>query len=162
MRTLNVDMDTILHFRREKNIELYMNDLDGQWGEFLLQPEDGILMRAKGDFTTPALSGIVPYVNKPITWRDKRLTSYNWLSTETWASSAEAKWEGHPDDGYKMLVHSIQVRFPKNIGITESNKLYFKVYMYIPPYGVIPVINLEYASVRELAKKSNNPLVPTP
>ncbi len=163
MRTLQVDMATILEFRREKNLELYMTDLDGQWGEFLLQPEAGIQFRGKADMSTAEVSGAIPYVNKPIIYRDKRLTSYDWTSTDTWASSGEAKWIGAPDDGWKFLISSIQVRFPRSIKLTADNKLYFKVHLFYPPLNMVyPVINLEYSSVRELAKKSNNPLNPSP
>lgn len=162
MNTIYISLEEILTYRREKNVELFM-DQEGSIVNFYVQATEGITMCAKCSSKDPAVKEIYSWGNVPIVVRDKRLVSYDWTSTETWASSGEAKWIGEPEDGWKFIITSIQVRFPKSIMITPENRLYFKVHLFYPPYGaVVPVISNEYDSVRSLAKKSNNPLYSSP
>ncbi|MFA5071327.1 MAG: hypothetical protein WC511_03040 [Candidatus Pacearchaeota archaeon] len=105
------------------------------------------------------------FVNLPIKLYDKRIVSHNLADSTAWTQTpGSSLFVITPDPGSKfILTHSI-VRFPDNLKIVPTNKLYYQVFLSLdnvtPPTQ--PVISLVYEKVTDLFRKATAPFVVAP
>ena len=158
MNTINVTPEELLTLRRVKNKELYVNVLGSNWVEMLVQVENGVLMRSKGELSDPDIYKAVQFANKPIYLFDERKPSHDFGNSTTWTTtSGSSEFIARPDAGKVFNVSHIQVRFPSNIMLTDSNKLCFQVWLWVDAYqATVPVMDLRYSSLMDLVWEANN------
>lgn len=158
MYTIQIsDPKELLAFRRQKNLELYANNLGGGNFELLVQAETGITMRSRGNISDPEIYLAVQFSNTPIYMFDERKPSHDFGDSSTWTTtSGSSECIIAPEAGKVFNVTHIQVRFPKNASLSESNKLCFQVWMWVDAYQAqVPVMDLRYPSLLDLMWEAN-------
>jgi len=159
MKFIKVDAGVLLEYRRQKNLELFADA--GKVVKLYLQASSGIVFESELDMYDKRWAGVRSFVNKPIQFYDKRIVSHNFGDNTTWVNGVtDSTFIVQPSAGMKFIISYISVRFPKNLKLTSTNKLAFEVYLSLdnvnPPS--VPVIRLEYGSLRDLVKKTNTPI----
>jgi len=160
-----VDYTTLLKNRRlanaplncveyEKTVELHVPTEYGIY-ETILKKDSG--NQDYQDF----INNRKQYCNslEAIALRDHRVVTHNFADSSTWINGAgDSTFTIAPEDGKVFIVTFMMIRFPKKLKLESTNRLTFKVWL--SPDGIsapVPVINLQYGSLKELRKKSNTP-----
>jgi len=159
MRYIKVDIDTLLEYRRQKNLELFADA--GRVVRLYVQASEGIVFESEVDMYDKKWQAVRPFVNTPIKLYDKRIVTHNFGDRNSWVNGPnDSTFLIAPSPGMKFIISYLLVRFPKNLKLTADNRLVFEVYLSVdginPP--TTPRIKLEYNSLRELVKKTNIPM----
>lgn len=157
--------------RREMNVPLYAT-AKTKFGSVTLMDvfcvtTEGIKFHVDGGIldNSSDWNAIKNFVNLPIKLYDKRIVSHNLADSASWIQTpGSSLFVVTPDPGSKfILTHSI-VRFPDNLKIVPTNKLYYQVFISLdnvtPPTQ--PVISLVYERVTDLFRKATAPFVVAP
>ena len=167
MQTITVTVEELLEFRSNKNIELYSTPAKNNNQVILMvQATPGIVLQAIGDYGNPKVDYVLQFANKSLITRDKRIVTHNFGDANTWPivdGVPKSEYLITPSEGMKFAITYIQIRFPKRIKLKKENKLCFQVNLWVDAYqSVLPVINIEYSSIKDLVRKSNTPIdIPT-
>lgn len=154
-----ITLSELLSYRRATNKNIYVKNIDNDNVEVFVQAEHNILLSSVCNINDVNLSPILPYCNKVIPYYDKRVTTHSFTDNTTWENPAFSNYIVSPNDGQKFIITYIQVRFPKTIKLKHENKLYFSVNLWVEAYNaVVPVIYIEYASLKDLVRKTNTPV----
>ncbi|NIT54916.1 MAG: hypothetical protein GWN00_01310 [Aliifodinibius sp.] len=94
-------------------------------------------------------------VNTPITITDVEYLSHDYTDETTWPTPGDSVYSVSPEEGYKLLVTSIVLRFPKDVKITAENKLTLAMGLWDESQGSIVEIKREYPSLRSLISRVN-------
>jgi len=152
---IKTNFENLLAFRRERNLDLFIDAVDG---EHLLvdaycQVGTGLIMKARTSAKKAA-----PYIghaNKPINPESLMIQTHNFADPTAWDSTDDGTFTMAPLPGYKLVVTSIVARFPDAVDLA-SNPLSFTIWKYVPPYGLIPAVTETYSSTKDLLVTSNS------
>ena len=164
MEKVCVQLEDLLDFRRAYNREIYITDntQDNRYVDLFVQASETIVLCSKEHKENPLLFNISKYCNKPISKYDKRIVTHNFTDISSWPvvdGVPKSNYIVVPGEGKKFVITYIQIRFPKNIKLKETNKLYFSANLYDPAIEAVrPVIYLAYGSLKELVRKTNTPI----
>lgn len=155
MNTIKVTPEQLLAFRDEKNKEIFMTSKDASRVELSVQASESIVMIASMSVNDGRLSTIREHANKSINVEQLMLESHDFGDSTSWADSTSATYDLIPNAGYKLIITSIQARFPEDVDLSNNN-LTFTIYKYVPPYGLIPAAVQPYDSMQSLLLQSND------
>jgi len=162
-----VDFQTLLTNRRlatvplnaieyEKKVELYVTT---KYGTYMCT-----LAKGTSEYNE-YITKYETYINRLDVIRkfDHRVVTHNFADSSSWVNGTnDSTFTIKPDDGKIYAITSILVRFPKDLKLKKGNELTFKVFLspdgINPPDYNNPKIFIQYSSLKDLSKKSNNPL----
>ena len=155
---IQITPEDLLVLRRKINEPLFAKTDNSETQIFMSYK--GMILKATISIDDPIWESIKSFVNKPVIAYDKRLTSHNFGDSTTWPlveGFPNSTYKFAPDFGMILSIAFIQVRFPINANLTDTCRLFFRVYLNLGN-GPVLVINLEYPNIFELIKKSNSPI----
>jgi len=158
---VNVSLQELLELRRSVNSTLYGEKQGNGRVKLYTVPENGIVLTCSADPNSVEYLNVKDYINKPILFTDRRIVTHDFANSASWVDGpTDSVFKVEPDAGKKLIVTSIQVRFPKSVALKDSNRLFFSLNLYSSVTdSIVEVMNLQYASVKDLVKKTNNPMI---
>jgi len=156
---IDVSTDQFLKYRRERALPFFYENISSQIVELTLQASESLLMRAKADSSDPDVVKALAYANAPVALFDNRINTHDFGDSTTWTDPDDSTFSFAPNTGRMIFLTYIQVRFPRQVRLTSSNKLIFVVQKWIETsQSLQDVITHEYASMEDLIKKTNAPI----
>lgn len=159
---IDVGIDQFLKYRRERALPFFYKNISSQIVELTLQASESLLMRAKADSSDPDVIKALDYANVPVSLFDNRINTHDFGDSSTWTDPNDSTFSFAPATGRMMFLTYTQVRFPRTINLTSSNKLVFVIQKWIEALQSLQdVVIYEYSSIEELIKKTNEPVYTT-
>lgn len=158
MECIPVSENVIVAFRSELNAPVFLRETSPGFGEILV-PYNGAWLCAKANQLGEVWAAMRAHAGEVVKLYDKRLTSVLFNDSSTWPAPNDSSCVFAPETGKKLIITSIQVRFPNNAQLTQENQLVFEVWLWDAANNVLARrIQLKYSSIPSLIRKSNSPI----